>query len=157
MGWWAYGKKNGIGQYSSYDSMKTYYGLYKDGSRNGMGIEFYNGDPQDYQSCEYGRWNGSSCYDRRDYSYARRKLIKGSVDDSFGEILFVIESGGSSMYMGQLWRRMYNGIGTYYTSDGYQFKCRWRENKIVEILEVRDTAGELVYDMDSFDYEVIPK
>ena len=157
MGWWAYGKKNGIGQYSSYDSMKTYYGLYKDGSRNGMGIEFYNGDPQDYQSCEYGRWNGGSCYDRRDYSYARRKLIKGSVDDSYGEILFVIESGGSSMYMGQLWRRMYNGIGTYYTSDGYQFKCRWRENKIVEILEVRDTAGELVYDIDSFDYEVIPK
>jgi len=48
-------------------------------------------------------------------------------------------------------------IGTYYTSDGYQFKCRWMLNKIVEILEVRDTAGELVYDMDSFDYEVIPK
>lgn len=157
MGWWAYGKKNGIGQYSSYDSMKTYYGLYKDGSRNGMGIEFYNGDPQDYQSCEYGRWNGGRCYDRRDYTYARRKLIKGSVDDSYGEILFVVEAGGSAMYVGQLWNRMYHGIGTYYTSDGYQFKCRWMLNKIVEILEVRDTAGELVYDMDSFDYEVIPK
>ncbi len=150
-GWWANGKKHGIGWYVFDGAIKIYCGLYKNGKRCGMGVEFSDSNPIE------GYWDGQYCRNPWDYTLENYILSKGSLDDTYAEILFAYGPGDFAMYIGGLKNRMYHGIGTYYTSDGYSFKCKWTENEVDEILEVRDTAGDLLYGVDEFYCEVLPR
>ncbi len=159
MGWWSNGKRHGIGQYCSSNADRIFYGLYKDGERCGMGAEYRD------NGWRYGNWDGNYCYGSDEYTLHNHPnmLIKGSMKRTGTcsvTILHMNGGGDNSMYVGEMWCRTYNGIGTYYSWDGYKIKCRWLENKVEEILEVRNPNDEVVPKLffeDGFEYDVFPK